>query len=119
MHSKFKTFTGKSIKKVVKQANEFLAEGEVTPNSIGVEYVDSLGTHVLSLGFTDEKAKNSHNVSVDRVLTFSKLGAGTRKRIDHAMGKLAEEKQGVICHDIVIELDKDSPDEALWVVSLT
>ena len=102
VHHKFKVFTtsGANVAELGAQVEGFVADGQVAAKSIGVEYLESAGKLVLTLGYRDDEPGYGVRItsrSVGVVDSLDDLG-GLEARMSEAAGNLA----GVLCHELFV-----------------
>jgi len=102
IHNKFKFFVidykdGKLTSKVKKEILTFANSGKVTPKSVGVEFIESNSTLVVSLGYTESKIANKFDISIKKVGNFS--GISDVPSVEKNMEKIASKVDGIICHE--------------------
>ncbi len=101
IHSKFKFFVidykDKLNAKTKKEIIEFANQEKVTPKSVGVEFIESNSTLVVSLGYTEKKNTNKFDISIKKIGKFS--GVADVPAIEKSMEKVASKVNGIICHE--------------------
>lgn len=102
IHNKFKFFVidykdGKLSPKVKKDILSFANSGKITAKSIGVEFIESNSTLVVSLGYSEKKSSIKYDISVKKVGIFS--GTGDVPAVEKSMEKIASKINGIICHE--------------------
>lgn len=102
IHNKFKFFVidykeGKLSAKTKKEITDFANNGKVIPKSIGIEFIESNSTLVVSLGYSQKKSKNKYDISVKKVGNFS--GVSDVPAVEKSMEKIASKIDGIICHE--------------------
>jgi hypothetical protein len=111
VHDKFKVFTGelakdKTIGKLAEEVAAFARHSHVAAKSIGVEYIESAGRLLITLGYCDDKEPypiKLHSVPLGKIGTlttdFSKLEA--------AMAEASGKIRNIICHELYLTGDGD------------
>lgn len=102
IHSKFKFFVidykeGKLNAKVKKEILTFANNGKITPKSIGIEFIESNSTLVISLGYSEKKSKNKFDISIKKVGKFT--GVSDVSTVEKNMEKISAKVSGIICHE--------------------
>lgn len=102
VHNKFKFFVvsyqdGKLSTKLKKEIIEFTNGGKVTPKSIGVEFIESNSTLIISIGYSEKKSSNKFDISIKKVGKFA--GTSDIPSIERNMEKVASKVNGIICHE--------------------
>ena len=112
VHDKFKVFTGelakdKTIGKLAEEVAAFAKHSHAAAKSIGVEYIESAGRLLITLGYyCDDKEPypiKLHSVPLGKIETltsdFSKLEA--------AMAEASGKIRNIICHELYLTGDGD------------
>jgi len=102
IHNKFKFFVidykeGKLSAKTKKEITDFANNGKITPKSVGVEFIESNSTLIISLGYSQKKSKDNFDISVKKVGKFS--GVSDVPTVEKSMEKVASKIDGIICHE--------------------
>ncbi len=103
-HTKFKLFSKDfsseaSIRELLNDIENWVSANAVGPKSIGVEFLESSKTIVMSIGFRDDE---NYNVSLKSDL-IGKMEAGAdTATIEAGMEKAASQYSDVICHELFI-----------------
>ena len=107
-HSKFKLFTGQPspgnpLGAIADQVSQFLDARKVAAKSIGTEYLESIKSLVVSLGYRDDEP--GYPVRLECI----KLAGGTDDlaSIESQMAASAQGLSGVICHELFITEEKE------------
>lgn len=95
-HSKFKVFIGPEA---LERAASFVKDSSVAPKSLGVEFVESAGTIVLTLGFRDDQPR--YDIGLSRV-SLGQLALDEAK-IAAALEAAASGLDDVICHEFYVD----------------
>ncbi len=112
VHNQFKLFSGKLGKNhelgaLAGEVAAFARDHKVAAKSIGVEYVESAGQLVLTLGYrTDEPSYPIalHAVSIGKVDSFD---AKTFPALEQKMAAAAAKLDKIICHELYITEDRE------------
>jgi len=94
-HSKFKVFIGTDA---FEKAASFVKESSVAPKSLGVEFLESSKTIVLSLGYSDDQPRYD--------IELSKVSLGLldliETTVEEALELAASKFDNVICHEFYV-----------------
>jgi len=111
VHEKFKVFTGKlaadkTIGKLADEVAHFASESKIAAKSIGVEYLESMKTLVVSLGFRDDE--EAYPISL-RSVNLGKIDAlaGDFSALELAMTRASSKHTNIICHELYVTEDQD------------
>lgn len=101
VHETFKVFVGSSIEELDAQVKAFTEGGKIASKSIGVEFAESKGKLVLTLGYQEGKgygvrliSKTAGTVDLDSPASLSAL--------EKALADVASSSGDVICHELYI-----------------
>ena len=102
VHNKFKFFVidykdNKLSAKTKKEIVDFANNKKVTPKSVGVEFIESNATLVISLGYAEKKSTHKFDISIKKVGKFS--GVKDVPVVEKNMEKIASKINGIICHE--------------------
>ena len=111
VHEKFKIFAGKpakdkSIGTLADEVAAFAKKSKVAAKSIGVEYVESSGQLLITLGYRDDAESypiQLHSVGLGKVDGLAKDFSALEK----AMAAAAAKHRNVICHELYVTGDGD------------
>jgi len=101
VHEKFKVFVGSSVDELNDQISAFTTGGHVAAKSIGVEYLESAGKLVLSLGYQDGNGYRSH-LTWQSVGAFDPGSSASCDQLADALTKAAGSAGNVICHELFV-----------------
>lgn len=112
VHNQFKLFSGKlgkdhKLGALGAEVAAFARDHKVAAKSIGVEYVESAGELVITLGYrTDEPAYPIalHAVSIGTIESFD---AATFPALEQKMMAAAAKLDKIICHELYITEDRE------------
>ena len=104
VHDKFKVFTGelagdKTIGKLAAEVAAFAHDSRAAAKSIGVEYIESAGRLLITLGYRDDEEPypiKLHSVHLGKVESL----AGDFSKLEAAMAKAAGKIRNIICHEL-------------------
>jgi hypothetical protein len=111
VHDKFKVFTGalakdKTIGKLADEVAAFAKHSRAAAKSIGVEYVESAGLLLLTLGYRDDEEPypiKLHSVPLGKIDAM----AGDFSKLEDAMAKASGKIRNIICHELYLAGDGD------------
>ena len=111
VHTRFKVFVGglaadRSIGEIGAQVAAFATREGAAAKSIGVEYLESLKSLVVTLGYrTDEKPYpiRLHSVPLGKLPAL----ASDFSALESAMSAAAEKYANVICHELYVTESQD------------
>ena len=111
VHSKFKVFAGqldssKKIGALGEQVANFVRDAKVAAKSIGVEYIESAGRLIVTLGYREDEPwypVQLHCVSLGKV---DALGSDFAA-LEQSMSEAAEKQRNIICHELYVTEDRD------------
>jgi hypothetical protein len=103
-HSKFKVFAGaltksKSIGVLANKVAKFAEEQQIAAKSIGVEYLESSGQLLITLGYRNDEPYYPIQLHCTRLGKIDVLG-GDYARLEQAMEKAAQKFSNIICHEL-------------------
>lgn len=106
VHTRFKVFHGKraedgSIGDLARQIEEFVNSNKVSAKSIGVEYLESAGELVMTIGYNDDE-HIPIRINCQHVGTVDKADFST---LETAMMEAASRQKNIICHELYITDD--------------
>src|SRR5215469_16075280 len=111
VHDKFKIFVGelapdRTIGKLADEVALFASKSQIAAKSIGVEYVESSGQLLITLGYRDDAESypiQLHSVGLGKVDGLAKDFSALEK----AMAAAAAKHRNVICHELYVTGDGD------------
>jgi hypothetical protein len=111
VHDKFKLFTGelakdKTIGKLADEVAAFAKHSHAAAKSIGVQYIESAGLLLLTLGYRDDEEPypiRLHSVPLGKIAAM----AGDFSKLETAMAKASGKIRNVICHELYLTGDGD------------
>jgi hypothetical protein len=106
VHDKFKVFTGKlaSDKTIGKLADEvatFAKHSHAAAKSIGVEFLESAGLLLITLGYRDDEEPypiKLHSVPLGKIDAM----ASDFSKLEAAMAKASGKIKNIICHELYL-----------------
>ena len=113
VHNKFKIFSGtlgadKNLGPLADEVARFVDEGKVAAKSIGVEYLESAGRLIITLGYRDDEEYypiKLTSVSLGKTESLSEKSdfADLEQSIADASAKVGN----IICHELYITEDNE------------
>lgn len=101
VHDRFKVFAAGSVQELDAQVRTFTSGGNIAAKSIGVEFVESSGTLVLSLGFREDA--DGYAVTVEGwPVGQLDLNSGFGP-LERALEEAAKDADNVICHELFVD----------------
>lgn len=104
VHAKFKLFTKKftseqSLNDLFGEIEKWVKDSKVGPKSVGIEYLESSKTIIMSIGYADNesysvKLKSNLIGKVDLISDF--------KSAEESMVKASSKFNNIICHELFI-----------------
>lgn len=106
-HGKFKIFTGtlgagNSIDALGAQVEAFVSSAKVAPKSVGIEFLESKGTVVLTIGYRDDEPGYEVSLSSANLGVVTHLDAAGIEALEKKMGEAARGLKNVICHELLV-----------------
>jgi hypothetical protein len=103
-HSKFKVFVGmltksKSIGVLANKVAKFAEEQRIAAKSIGVEYLETPGQLLITLGYREDEPYYPIRLYCHRLGKIDVLG-GDYTGLERAMEKAAKKYKNIICHEL-------------------
>ena len=111
VHSRFKVFAGeldqnKTIGPLAGQITSFVKEAKVAAKSIGVEYIESAGRLIITLGYRDDEPWYPVDVSCVSLGKIDALGSDFAA-LEQAMSEAAQKHSNIICHELYVTDDRE------------
>jgi hypothetical protein len=112
VHGKFKVFTGAladdgSLGGLAGEVEAWVRSSKVAPKSIGVEYVESLGKLVLSIGYRDDEAAYGVKLQTVHIGKVDSLDAASLARLEQAMASASARLADIVCHELYVTAEND------------
>ncbi len=102
VHNSFKVFVGRSVEELDAQVSAFTSAATISAKSIGVEYLESKGTLVLSLGYCDDPEGYAVRL-LSRSAGILDLDQKTSiETLEKALSEAASAAGDVICHELYV-----------------
>lgn len=107
VHGKFKVFSGELtsdhlLGPLAQEAEAWARNAKVAPKSIGVEYVESAGRVVLSIGYRDDEPGYLVKLTTVALGRIESLDAKGLANIEQAMASAVTSLRDVICHELYV-----------------
>jgi hypothetical protein len=107
VHGKFKVFSGalgqdRTMGPLAGEIEAWVRSAKVAPKSIGIEYVESAGRLLLSIGYRDDEAAYAVKLSTVAIGRIEGLDAGGLAKVEQAMAGAAGKVKDVICHELYV-----------------
>lgn len=111
VHSKFKIFGGgldanKTIGSLADQVAGFVREARVAAKSIGVEYLESAGRLIISLGYREDEPWYPVQIDCVSLGKIDTLGSDFAV-LEQAMADAAQKRSNIICHELYVTEDRE------------
>jgi hypothetical protein len=110
-HGKFKVFVGmltksNSIGVLANKVTRFAEEHQIAAKSIGVEYLETPGQLLITLGYREDEPYYPIQLHCKRLGKIDILG-GDYATLERAMEKVARKYTKIICHELYATEDHD------------
>ncbi len=110
-HGKFKVFAGKlnennELGELAKSISQFATDNKIAAKSIGVEYLESTESLIITLGYrTDEDhyAIKLETINLGKITNVEQDFSNLEKKMSEA----AQTVENIICHELFVTEDKD------------
>jgi len=111
IHDKFKVFVGdlapdKTIGKLADEVADFAKKAKIAAKSIGVEYLESKGKLLITLGYKEGEEPyhiRLHSVHLGKIDAL----AGDFAKLEQAMAKASSKFKSIICHELYLTGEDD------------
>jgi hypothetical protein len=111
VHDKFKIFIGKpaadhSIGTLAAEVAAFAKSAHIAAKSIGVEYLESSGRLLITLGYRDDETPypiKLHSVPLGKIDPAASDFAVLEKKLGEASGRF----RNIICHELFVTKEND------------
>jgi len=112
VHGKFKVFTGKlasdqSLGSLAAEVEGWVKSAKVAPKSIGVEYIESSRTLLLSIGYRDDEPAYPIKLSTVRIGKIEATDAAGLAELERSMVGASNKLSNIICHELYVTEDGD------------
>lgn len=100
-HNKFKIFKGRleEFAGIKQNIEAFVASGNVSARSIGIEFIEHTKEVFVSLGYSKEAPFSP--VSIE-LTDLGKVDLNNTEALEQMMASAAQKQQNVICHELFI-----------------
>lgn len=110
VHAKFKVFTGAlekdgTLGTLAGQVERWVAAERVAPKSIGVEFLESAGVLILSVGYRDDEPPYPVQLTSTRIGSVESVDPAALEKIEKAMANASSTLKNVICHELYVTAD--------------
>lgn len=110
-HGNFKIFVGSlgednSIEEFGNQIEKFVSDNNVAAKSIGIEYLESAGRLVVSLGYRTDEPSYAVNLSSVSLGKADVLGDDF-SALEAKMSEAAASQNEIICHELCVTTEGD------------
>jgi hypothetical protein len=110
VHAKFKVFTGAlekdgTLGKLASDVESWVAAERVAPKSIGVEFLESAGVLILSVGYRDDEPPYRVKLTSTAIGSVESVDPGSLESIEKAMANASSTLKNVICHELYVTAD--------------
>ncbi len=107
VHDRFKVFSGSlgadgTLGALAGEVEAWVVRANVAPKSIGVEYLESLGKLILTIGYRDDEPAYRVGVTSVPIGRIAGLDAAELTRLEGAMGEASKKLQHIICHELFV-----------------
>jgi hypothetical protein len=107
VHHKFKVFVGAldadgTVGQLAKAVQAWAAQANVAPKSVGVEYVESAGKLLLTIGYRDDEPGYPVSLTSVPVGRLDNLDDAAIARLEQQMGQASGKLARVICHELYV-----------------
>jgi hypothetical protein len=111
VHSKFKIFGGgldanKTMGSLAEQVATFVREARVAAKSIGVEYLESAGRLIITLGYRDDEPWYPVQIDCVSLGKIDALGSDFAT-LERAMMEASKKQANIICHELYVTEDRE------------
>jgi hypothetical protein len=103
VHDNFKSFVGSDITSISTAIASFAQNSGVAAKSIGIVHVNTASELLFSLGYRDDEP--GYPVALKAVFLgqVDTIHASGLDALDAALAKAAEQIEGIICHELVVD----------------
>jgi hypothetical protein len=109
-HGKFKVFAGKlgannELGDLANKVSDFAADNKIAAKSIGVEYLESSESLIITLGYRDDE--EHYGIKLETV-NLGKMNIGQDfSALEQKMSDASQSVNNIICHELFVTEDKD------------
>lgn len=110
-HGKFKVFAGKldannQLGELADQVSAFAAENRIAAKSIGVEYLESSESLIITLGYRDDEEPYGVKLETVSLGKMNDIGQDFSV-LEQKMSDASRSVKNIICHELFVTEDKD------------
>ena len=110
-HGKFKVFAGKldennGLGELAELVSSFAAENKIAAKSIGVEYLESAESLIITLGYKDDEETYPIKLETVSLGKISLLGQDF-SALEQKMSEASQNVSNIICHELFVTEDKE------------
>ena len=111
VHGKFKVFAGPlnaddTIGPLAEEISGFVRDSKAAAKSIGVEYLESAGRLIITLGYRDDEEGYPVKISSISLGKIETLGGGFDE-LERKMTEASAQFSNIICHELYVTGDRD------------
>ncbi|HEY9403676.1 MAG TPA: hypothetical protein VIQ24_13515 [Pyrinomonadaceae bacterium] len=111
VHGKFKVFAGPlnaddTIGALADEISGFVRDSKAAAKSIGVEYLESAGRLIITLGYRDDEEAYPVKISSVSLGKIETLG-GDFDELERKMTEASARFSNIICHELYVTGDHD------------
>jgi len=107
VHDNFKSFVGSDIDAIGAEISSFVTSSGAAAKSIGIVHVNSAGELLFSLGYRDDEPGYGVALKTAALGHIDTVHAAGLDALDEALSAAADEIEGIICHELVVNGDGD------------
>lgn len=110
-HDKFKVFAGKlgannKLGELADNVSAFAAENKIAAKSIGVEYLESSESLIITLGYRDDEEYYPIKLETVNLGKMDNIGQDFSV-LEGKMSDASQSFSNIICHELFVTEDKD------------
>ena len=110
-HEKFKVFVGKlgannELGELGDKVSAFAAENKIAAKSIGAEYLESVQSLIITLGYRSDETHYPIKLETVNLGQMSDVGQDF-SALEQKMSEAAESLNNIICHELFVTENKD------------
>lgn len=110
-HGKFKVFAGKldadnGLGELAGKVSAFAADNKIAAKSIGVEYLESADSLIITLGYRDDEEHYPIKLETVALGKMSDIGQDF-SALEQKMEEASAKVNNIICHELYVTDEKD------------
>lgn len=110
-HDKFKVFAGKlddnnNLGELANQVSAFAADNKIAAKSIGVEYLESAESVIITLGYRNDEEHYPIKLETVNLGKITNVGQDF-SALEQKMSEVSQKFSQIICHELFVTEDKD------------